>query len=62
MPDSLSYVPTSKDVEVERLKRLPNLTFMFQFNRDKLLEQYEYRRKTKSDQPKNLDSSSSEGS
>jgi len=37
---------TSEDVDVERLNRLPNLTFMFQFSRDKLIQQYEQLKKT----------------
>jgi len=38
---------TSEDVDVERLKGLSNLTFMFQFDRDLLVRQYEYLKKTR---------------
>lgn len=39
--ESVKMVATSKDVDVDRLKKLPNLTFLFQFSRDKLVEEYE---------------------
>jgi hypothetical protein len=40
----------SEDVDVERLKGLPNLTFMFQFDRGSLIRQYEYLKKTREGQ------------
>lgn len=31
---------SSQDIDLQRLKRLPNLSFVFQFNSDKLMEEY----------------------
>lgn len=40
-------VASSESIDVPRIKKLPNLTFIFQFKSDKLIEQYEYRKKDK---------------
>jgi DNA-binding MarR family transcriptional regulator len=47
----IKAIASRQEIDIERLKQLPNLTFMFQFQGNKLLEQYNYRRKTRSDQP-----------
>jgi DNA-binding MarR family transcriptional regulator len=43
-------IASRQEIDIERLNQLPNLTFMFQFQGNKLLEQYNYRRKTGSNQ------------
>jgi DNA-binding MarR family transcriptional regulator len=46
----IKAIASRQEIDIERLKQLPNLTFMFQFQGDKLLEQYNYRRKIGSNQ------------
>ena len=38
----IKAIASRQEIDTERLKQLPNLTFMFQFDGDKLIEQYEY--------------------
>ena len=40
--EAINMVTAMKSVDIERLKRLPNLKFTFRFNRDKLIQQYEF--------------------
>jgi DNA-binding MarR family transcriptional regulator len=39
----IKAIASRQEIDIERLKQLPNLTFMFQFQGDKLLEQYNAR-------------------
>jgi DNA-binding MarR family transcriptional regulator len=55
--ESIRSITSSESVDVQRLKKIPNLTFVFRLDRDKLIEQY--LEKIKAKQPKNLESSSS---
>jgi DNA-binding MarR family transcriptional regulator len=48
----VKQIAASKDVDIGRLKSLPDLTFMFEFSRDLLLYQYENLMKTKEQQTK----------
>lgn len=57
--ESIRSITSSESVDVQRLKKIPNLTFVFRLSRDKLIEQYEYLKKSKAAQPKNLESSAS---
>lgn len=57
--ESIRSITSSENVDVQRLKKIPNLTFVFRLSRDKLIEQYEYLKKSKAAQPKNLESSAS---
>jgi DNA-binding MarR family transcriptional regulator len=43
----VKQVAASEDVDTERLKRLPNLTFMFQLDRGLLIRHYEYLKKAR---------------
>src|SRR5271157_384768 len=40
----IKAIASRQEIDIERLKQLPNLTFMFQFQGDKLLEQYSTRK------------------
>ena len=57
--ESIRSITSSESVDVQRLEKIPNLTFVFRLSRDKLIEQYEYLKKSKAAQPKNLESSAS---
>jgi hypothetical protein len=46
----IKAIASRQEIDIERLKQLPNLTFMFQFKGEKLLEQYNNQRKTRSDE------------
>jgi hypothetical protein len=54
----IKAIASRQEIDIERLKQLPNLIFMFQFQGDKLLEQYNYRRKTGSNQSEKSTSAS----
>jgi DNA-binding MarR family transcriptional regulator len=45
-------IASRQEIDTAHLKQLPNLTFMFQFQGDKLLEQYNHRSKTGSEMSK----------
>jgi DNA-binding MarR family transcriptional regulator len=47
--EAVNMVADLKNVDIERLRRVPTLTFTFRFNRDNLIQQYELIKKGEDD-------------